>query len=113
MNTKGFIKRILPFVGAFSLGLFIASFFVSIGLPRMGNGHRGMRGEYKRQFRMEMERLRQENFELKNQLRELQSDRSATGPSSDLKRVEAMPLIDVPPPPPLPPMPPAAPHAHR
>lgn len=112
MNTKGFIKRILPFIGAFSLGLFIASFFVSIGLPRFGNGHRGMRGEYKRQFRMEMERLRQENFELKNRLNELQQDRSAMGPGSEMKRVEAMPLVDVPPPP-MPPMPPAVPHAHR
>lgn len=109
MNTKGFIKRILPFIGAFSLGLFIASFFVSVGLPRFGGGHRGMRGEYKRQFRMEMERLRQENFELKNQLREMQLDRTVNGTGSEMRPVEAMPLIDVPPPP----MPPVAPHVHR
>ena len=32
MGNKGFLKRMLPFFATFAIGLFIASFFVSINL---------------------------------------------------------------------------------
>ncbi|MBK7513236.1 MAG: hypothetical protein IPI76_13355 [Chloracidobacterium sp.] len=105
MDTKGFIKRIVPFIGAFSLGLFIASFFVTIGGGRFGNRHRGMNREYKRQIRVEMEQLRQENFELKSQIRELQQDLPAVSTDADLRSMEELPLGHVPPP--------ATYHVHR
>jgi hypothetical protein len=59
MGNKGWIKRVLPFFATFAVGIFIASFFVSVG-PRWGR-----HGRWK--MRAEMERLRTENEELKNE----------------------------------------------
>ena len=58
MGSKGWIKRVLPFFATFAVGIFIASFFISVG-PRWG-GH----GRWR--MRAEMERLRNENEDLRN-----------------------------------------------
>ena len=71
MNIKSLVKRIAPFFLTFAVGLFIASFFVTVAAPnfqfRRGfSRHR----EMDRQMRMENDRLRQENNRLKNRLAE-------------------------------------------
>ena len=66
-SSKGFIRRMLPFFATFAVGLFIASFFVSIGPPRF----RGRGWERHRRFeqmRIENEELRNENLRLRNEL---------------------------------------------
>ncbi len=71
MCCKNFVSRIVPFFITFSLGLLIASFFVPI-VPKFNfknnDGRRGMRNQY-RQMQRENSRLKQENKDLKEQLR--------------------------------------------
>lgn len=68
------IKRILPFVLTFALGLFIASFFVTLTMPKFRKFER--RYEYKRhcytqrvKAEREAETLRRENERLREELR--------------------------------------------
>lgn len=98
MCCKGFIKRILPFFLTFAVGLFIASFFVTISAPsfRFENRRWNRHQQYHRQMELEKQRLQEENYRLKKQL----ADNSLEFSPTDLK-------YSVPPPPPAPPMPPA------
>ena len=101
MGSKGFIRRMLPFFATFAVGLFVASFFVSVGGPRF----RGRGGECRRQYerlRIENEELRRENIQLKNP--RVNQDWAP----SDLPRVDhkkwkgdgpEVPVVDLPPPP--------------
>lgn len=95
MMFVGVLKRVVPFLLTFAAGLFIASFFVSIASP---SSFSFPRRHHK--FR-EMNRLREENRELKlanEQLRkQLEESRntSVTGYS-----FEEMPNEPPPPPPP-------------
>ncbi len=66
MGSTGFIKRILPFLATFAVGIFIASFFVSVA-PSFGSNWKGRKAECRR-MRLENERLRNENLRLRNQL---------------------------------------------
>lgn len=71
--VKSVIKRIAPFFLTFAVGLFIASFFVSVAAPnfqfRRGfNKHR----EMDRQMQSENQRLRDENDRLRNRLAEME-----------------------------------------
>ena len=73
MNFLSLIKRVAPFVLTFAVGLFIASFFVTVAAPsfqfRRGfTRHR----EMDRQMRIENERLREENNRLRNRLAEME-----------------------------------------
>jgi hypothetical protein len=69
MDITGFIKRMLPFVAAFAIGVFIASFFVDLSKPRFGGPRwRGKRYVEMQRLRVENEDLRNENLRLKNQL---------------------------------------------
>ncbi len=80
MCYTGLIKRIIPFALTFAVGLFVASFFVSIALPsatwRMG--HRVNRFQEIQQLRMEnadlREKLRMENADLREKLRQAKMD---------------------------------------
>jgi hypothetical protein len=71
MGTKGFIQRFLPFVAAFAVGIFVASFFVQISGPRFSGGkkHRIIK-----QLKMENERLRMENLRLRNEIEAMNTD---------------------------------------
>ena len=93
---KCFIKRIFPFFLTFSVGLLVASFFVSIAAP---NFQFRREGKYRKYYRMkvENERLRRENQRLERRLAEMKD-----------AEVEFMELT-VPPPPPVPPPAPVAP----
>ncbi len=65
----GFLKRFLPFIAAFAVGVFVASFFVTIGFPRFeGRNHRHQRHH---RMKQENEQLRRENLELRRQLSNL------------------------------------------
>jgi hypothetical protein len=93
MQLKGFLKRVLPFFLTFSLGLLVASFFVSVAAPSFNFKKRNHRcREYRENSRLQMENqsLREDNEALRRELRE-----------NDLKTVPAFEL-DVPPPPPPP-----------
>ncbi len=73
MCIKSVIKRIAPFFLTFAVGLFIASFFVSVAAPsfqfRRGfNRHR----EMDRQMQSENQLLRDENERLRNRLNEME-----------------------------------------
>lgn len=65
MGSKGFLKRMLPFFATFAVGIFIASFFVNIGGPSYR-----MRGK---RFH-EMQRLRIENEEQRNEILRLRDE---------------------------------------
>ena len=105
MCCKGFIKRILPFFLTFAVGLFIASFFVTISAPRFRFEGRGWNRhqQYHRQMEFEKQRLQEENYRLKKQLADKDSQEFLP---SDLK-------YNVPPPPPLPPAPNTVPYRNR
>ena len=98
MCNKGWLKRALPFLATFALGIFIASFFVSVA-PRSCFRERRMHHfEEMQQLRMEVDDLRQENLRLKNKL-----TKNWDG-SMDLENhILVDPDDVVPPPPPLPP----------
>ncbi len=95
MNFMSLVKRVAPFFMTFAVGLFIASFFVSVAAPsfqfRRGfNRHR----EMDRQMQSENQRLRDENQSLRNRLSEIERRDWVLSPD-----------IDVPPPPIAPTMP--------
>ncbi len=87
----------MPFFATFLLGIFIASFFVTIGRPGF-SGRRYRHFEEDRQIRLEVERLREEKSRLEAQINELRSNALADRFDND--------VIQAVPPPPLPPMPP-------
>lgn len=73
MQFIGIIKRAVPFVITLAVGLFIASFFVSLASPSF-NGFR-KNGESRwskyRELKQENRRLRSENQRLRDQIGEL------------------------------------------
>lgn len=77
MCCKRFTTRILTFFLTFAVGLFIASFFVSIAVPSFQIPNRGWRRdhrEYDRQREEENKQLRERNADLERQLTERDSD---------------------------------------
>lgn len=88
MGTKGFIKRFLPFVAAFAVGIFVASFFVQISGPKYRGGKKV---RIIKQLKLENEQLRMENLRLRNEI--------------EAMTTETMNAAELPPLPPIPPMP--------
>ena len=109
MQYTGFIKRFLPFALTFAAGLFIASFFVTIGFPKIGSRHRENRQVQIRELRNEVQQLRKEKCDLRRQLEEMKANPSNmdTIPMAPEDMDFSMPV-----PPPVP-VAPAAPHRHR
>lgn len=99
MGSKGLIKRVLPFFATFAVGIFIASFFVSVG-PNWGRHGRW-------HLKAEMERLQTENDELRNENLRLRND-SSCAEMDDYMPAVPRPLDELPP---LPALPPAS-HRH-
>ncbi|MEO8074314.1 MAG: hypothetical protein ABI686_13830 [Acidobacteriota bacterium] len=101
MCCKGFFNRIVPFFLTFTVGLFIASFFVSIAAP---NFRFPMRGERRRHFErdrmmeFENQRLNEENLRLRKQLQGVNK--------VNIKNLKYDYDLDVPPVPLMPPPPP-------
>jgi len=69
-SYTGLIKRILPFALTFAVGLFIASFFVSIAFP----GERWRSGRPRGNRWQEMQQLQMENQELRDRLRSMRME---------------------------------------
>jgi len=94
MCCKGFLKRLVPFFLALAVGLFIASFFVTIAAPRFSFKSRDYRKnhrQYHHQIESENQRLKVENLRLKKELSEKERREIIV---SDLE------YLDAPPPPP-------------
>lgn len=70
MGNIWLLKRALPFLATFGLGLFVASFFVDIG-PRFDHHERTRCHHDMWDMRIENEQLRDENRQLREQLNEL------------------------------------------
>lgn len=76
MCCQGFLKRVVPFFLTFAAGLFIASFFVTIAAPTFQFKNRGWKAhhrQYDQQREAEIQRLRDENMRLKNQISDSQA----------------------------------------
>lgn len=103
MNSKGFIKRFLPFFLTFAAGLFIASVFVPITGPFAGFQNRGMRNKCRevQELRMDVQELRNERIRLQNEIDEMR--RQASNWEDGLTYPAPVPMgVDEPlPPPPL------------
>jgi len=106
MSSTAFFKRILPFVAAFAVGVFIASFFVTISGPRFGKRGPGNRHGEVRRLRMEVERLQMDNDRLREQIEALNG--TSLDPAYSIPAIPQR-LGEVPPPPPMP----AAPKARN
>jgi len=99
MCCKGFVKRVVPFFLTFAVGLFIASFFITIAAPnfqfrRDFRKHR----EYHRTMESKIQRLTEENARLTRELVEKEK-RDMTNYAFEYD-------LAVPPPLPMPPAPP-------
>lgn len=70
MTFLGVLKRALPFFATFAAGIFIASFFVSVASPSFNFPRKNNRCREVRQLRVENERIKRENAELRQQLEE-------------------------------------------
>ena len=84
MGNIAFLKRALPFLGTFALGLFVASFFVNIS-PRFEHHERGRCHREMWQMSLENEQLREENQRLQDTL---DSVRGTDGTLNDVADVE-------------------------
>jgi hypothetical protein len=95
MCCKGFTKRILPFFLTFSLGLLIASFFVSIAAPNFSFKKRGWsrHQQYDRQMELENQQLREEKNQLKNQLEDA-TQNEFRNLKYELRTIPAKPLSE-------------------
>ncbi len=71
MNFISLVKRVAPFFLTFAVGLFIASFFVTVAAPNF-QFRRGLNKhqQYHRRIESENQQLREENNRLKNRLAE-------------------------------------------
>lgn len=100
MCCKGFLKRVVPFFLTFAVGLFIASFFISVAAPnfQFRRGNRMSHRQWDRQRDAEIQQLRERNAQLEQQLSDSDADRVNY---QNLKYIEL--------PPPVPPAPPAPP----
>jgi len=104
MCYTGLIRRIIPFALTFAVGLFVASFFVSIALPGASwrINRRVNRFHEMQQLRIENDELRQLNRELRMQNEKFRQ--SLGSDSSDLMDSDAIAPEDFdahhPPPPP-------------
>ena len=90
MRFLALVKRFVPFFLALALGLFVASFFVSVAAPSFNFKNRGWKNREYHRLKHENRRLRERNAQLERE------------------RLDTFKLeLNVPPPPPLPPAPPA------
>ena len=89
MRFLALIKRFVPFFLALALGLFVASFFVSVAAPSFNFKNRSWKNSEYHRMKHENRRLRERNAQLERE------------------RLDTFKLELNVPPPPLPPAPPA------
>jgi hypothetical protein len=100
MSFLAIFKRVAPFVLTFAVGLFIASFFVTVASPNF-NGFKRNPSKYREFKRMkgDIEEMRREKYRLKEEIEALKKEKSSI-------EIFGIDTNAVPPPPP-------APHDHR
>ena len=106
MCSKGFIRRMLPFFATFAVGIFIASFFVNVGMSRF-RGRGWERHQQNERLLMENDQLRMENEQLHDQLESLDRsphrlNRMKTIDLATGEEIEVAVPFDAPMPPPVP-----------
>jgi hypothetical protein len=99
MCSTGWLKRALPFLATFAVGIYIASFFVSIGPRFAAYEHRRCRFEQMQRLRMENDDLREENLRLKSRP-DMNWDNTAGPDGEELQGPDWK--VSSPPPPPRP-----------
>jgi hypothetical protein len=101
MQAIGWIKRVLPFVATFAIGVFIASFFVDVGASR-DRCRKGRKFQEMHRLRAENEELRNENLRLRNQM-EIDVERLMPSHEWEGTALDGLPhpLPVAPPPPPM------------
>jgi hypothetical protein len=110
MQFIGVLKRILPFFLTFAVGLFVASFFVTLpAAPKFERKHRGHKFAKCKKMYAENDQLRSENERLQMELEELRRMESVPhghgwGSGDGIKLTVPAPP-DAPLAPPLPPAP--------
>jgi hypothetical protein len=67
MGNRALLRRVLPFLATFAVGIFIASFFVNVAPSFGGAKWKARKAECKR-LKFENEQLRNENFRLKQEM---------------------------------------------
>lgn len=99
MNFVAVLKRVAPFVLTLTVGLFIASFFVTVAAPKFEFKRSGFKRhkEYDRQREARLKELQKENDCLKRKMAEME------------KRDWVLGTVEVPMNPPAPPAPPTMP----
>ena len=104
MYCKGFFKRVIPFIGALAVGLFITSLFITVAAPSFNfkNRNWNKHHQYHKKIERENYRLKMENFRLERRINNLEGQKRV----AEVYELENMEFA-VPPPPPLAPMPPA------
>ena len=99
MNYKRiYLKRIIPFFLTFAVGLFVASFFVTIAAPSFNSKRSYRKYRKHHQLRMENRRLKRTNCQMRKQLAERENQLRIR----ESFETEFQNDFDVPPPPPLP-----------
>jgi hypothetical protein len=96
MCCLGVFKRVVPFLITFALGLFVASFFVSLAFPSFPASRRQMKMRECHRVQMNYEELQQENQRLRDELAEARA-KMVRDFESDIR-------LAVPPPPPIAPI---------
>ncbi len=100
MLNQAFFKRIIPFVMALAVGLFVASFFVSLAPTLKFKQNRCGKKHETRALRYEKQRLELENKRLKQRLEESERmillEVPAPPPISSIPATIEMPLETVP-----------------
>lgn len=105
MNPSAVVKRVVPFVAALGLGLFITSFFVDLSFPRFRRGEH--RHQCYRELKIENDDQKREIEYLRRQIEEYRLSGDVRVERDDLTGVPLQPGL-VPPPP----IAPVAPHPH-
>ncbi len=97
MCCKGFLKKVVPFFLTFSVGLLIASLFISVAAPSFSFKKRGWgkHREHHRQMKSENRELRLENSRLELRIQELeqQKDLKKTFEWDDMDGVVPPPVL--------------------
>ncbi len=107
----GFVKRVLPFAAALMVGVFITSLFVDLKRPQFGRGWKAKKHHEMQRLRRENEQLKNENLRLRNEMESQRwDDLKMRHPGREEWKNELELSV---PPPPIAPVAPAAPRTAR
>lgn len=101
MSSTAFFKRILPFVAALTIGIFITSFFVNVGGQRSKKWGHNKRCINSERLWADVDQLRLENQHLREQLDAVNESSFEPGDH----RFAVAPRVGEVPPPPVPAVP--------